>query len=516
MAYELYVAGEVSTSGYRWRATVLGLLTFACGCDGPENTARDLASAPADVPKHPAKPVAAQLANTSSAQPGTKVQRRRPTPSPQPETTDPQRTADAQLRKEQTPDASPAALELRLARRAKMVYASADFGAAFRGKIPTGEVFEVFAHVTGDARCRKPGWARVGPAAFACMQHTVISELAPRDLPVVGGNGLTPYYYARRKKNGDEAGRWRSRTALRRGDDPESFLEDDHDYAFTRRRRTRGGALLIDHTRRTIRERDVRRLKPSTFAGRDLVEHPLPEHQVLAWVYRWPGADLRERPSDRTPKALVPHHSQVMVAPDPVRHRGHNYYALTGASQVEYGDRWVRADQIRRFIGFERPEQVSEDETWLDIELTQQTLSIVHGDTPIFVTLVSSGSYRHASPQGIFRLTSKQALGDMRSRAQDDDSYYVEDVPWIQYFKGRYALHAAFWHNRFGIPVSHGCVNLSPKDALRVFAATLPSMPQGWLTIYETAQDLGTLVRLRRGHNHVEDRRRPPTLRHAK
>ncbi len=58
--------------------------------------------------------------------------------------------------------------------------------------------------------------------------------------------------------------------------------------------------------------------------------------------------------------------------------------------------------------------------------------------------------------------------------------FELRDVPWIQYFASGYALHGAYWHDVFGIPRSHGCVNLSPIDARVVFLWTDPPLPSGW------------------------------------
>jgi hypothetical protein len=58
--------------------------------------------------------------------------------------------------------------------------------------------------------------------------------------------------------------------------------------------------------------------------------------------------------------------------------------------------------------------------------------------------------------------------------------FELRDVPWIQYFASGYALHGAYWHDVFGIPRSHGCVNLSPIDARVVFRWTDPPVPEGW------------------------------------
>ena len=58
-----------------------------------------------------------------------------------------------------------------------------------------------------------------------------------------------------------------------------------------------------------------------------------------------------------------------------------------------------------------------------------------------------------------------------------DHEFELRDVPWVQYFKGGYALHAAYWHDDFGRGRSHGCVNLAPIDARYVFFWSSPTCP---------------------------------------
>lgn len=68
--------------------------------------------------------------------------------------------------------------------------------------------------------------------------------------------------------------------------------------------------------------------------------------------------------------------------------------------------------------------------------------------------------------------------GVTRRRGAGD--FELRDVPWIQYFAAGYALHGAYWHDVFGTPRSHGCINLAPVDARVVFAWTDPPVPEGW------------------------------------
>jgi lipoprotein-anchoring transpeptidase ErfK/SrfK len=69
-----------------------------------------------------------------------------------------------------------------------------------------------------------------------------------------------------------------------------------------------------------------------------------------------------------------------------------------------------------------------------------------------------------------YGVTQRRGAGDFELR----------DVPWIQYFASGYALHGAYWHDVFGTPRSHGCINLSPIDARIVFRWTDPPLPEGW------------------------------------
>jgi hypothetical protein len=80
--------------------------------------------------------------------------------------------------------------------------------------------------------------------------------------------------------------------------------------------------------------------------------------------------------------------------------------------------------------------------------------------------------------------------GDVAS----DGPYSIEDVPWVMYFQGSYALHAAFWHDAFGHMRSHGCVNMAPEDARTLFAWSDPPLPAGWHGVFSRDDASGTRV----------------------
>jgi lipoprotein-anchoring transpeptidase ErfK/SrfK len=82
----------------------------------------------------------------------------------------------------------------------------------------------------------------------------------------------------------------------------------------------------------------------------------------------------------------------------------------------------------------------------------------------------------------------------MTGTVGDDEAYSVEDVPWVQYLHLNIALHGSFWHSSYGRPKSHGCINLAPADARRLFEWTDPKMPDGWHGIAANDKNPGTLV----------------------
>jgi hypothetical protein len=124
--------------------------------------------------------------------------------------------------------------------------------------------------------------------------------------------------------------------------------------------------------------------------------------------------------------------------------------------------------------------------TWIDVSLLKQTLVAYEGTTPVFVTLVSSGidgisdpEETHATIQGRFLIHTKHVSVTM-SGDEVGGEFDLRDVPYVQYFTQGYALHAAYWHDAFGTPRSHGCINLSPLDARWLFGWTDPPVPSAW------------------------------------
>lgn len=125
-------------------------------------------------------------------------------------------------------------------------------------------------------------------------------------------------------------------------------------------------------------------------------------------------------------------------------------------------------------------------EKWIDINLTKQVLVAYEGTKAVYATLISSGEAgladhegTTATKKGIFRIHTKHISITMDSDAVGEE-FELRDVPYVQYFEDGYALHGAYWHDSFGRPKSHGCINLAPEDARRLFWWTEPQVPAGW------------------------------------
>lgn len=111
------------------------------------------------------------------------------------------------------------------------------------------------------------------------------------------------------------------------------------------------------------------------------------------------------------------------------------------------------------------------DKRVVDVDLGTQTLLACRNGTEANHFLISSGTPNgHASFDGTFYIYRRVADEEMKSPEGPfaPDFYDIKHVPWTQYFDGGAALHGAWWHNNFGHPMSHGCINIqTPTDNVK-------------------------------------------------
>ncbi len=148
---------------------------------------------------------------------------------------------------------------------------------------------------------------------------------------------------------------------------------------------------------------------------------------------------------------------------------------------------WLPADALLTTEFREDPQGYARDgRKWIEVSIKKQMLVAYEGKKPVYATLVSTGRAGMENPEtttatarGQFYIHAKHVSGTMDG-APGSDSFDLRDVPYIQYFHEGYALHAAYWHDDFGKPRSHGCVNLAPIDAAWLFDWTEPGVPDEW------------------------------------
>jgi lipoprotein-anchoring transpeptidase ErfK/SrfK len=166
--------------------------------------------------------------------------------------------------------------------------------------------------------------------------------------------------------------------------------------------------------------------------------------------------------------------------------------------------RWLKSADLRTIPKSSTlPPFAKKGAKWIDISVLNQTLVLWEGDRPVYATLVSTGkdglgdpATTHSTPTGMFRVFQKHVTTTMDSAVADHE-FELRDVPWVQYFKGGYAIHAAYWHDDFGKSRSHGCVNLSPIDARYVFFWSTPGVPEHWHGAYAgDPLEAGTMVNI--------------------
>ncbi len=127
--------------------------------------------------------------------------------------------------------------------------------------------------------------------------------------------------------------------------------------------------------------------------------------------------------------------------------------------------------------------------TWADVSIEAGTFVAYEGERPVYATLISPGRGgpplpgvptldTASTPTGDFDILGKFLTATMVSSSIS--TLIHAEVQFTQNIGGPYALHGAYWHDRFGEPKSAGCVNLSPIDSQRIFEWTEPQLPEGW------------------------------------
>lgn len=189
--------------------------------------------------------------------------------------------------------------------------------------------------------------------------------------------------------------------------------------------------------------------------------------------------------------------------PDRIAYR--LYYAsvfwVIEAVKDKQGSLWYRVPDDKRkvdcYVSAEHLHPISAEEVApisphlsikdkrLEVRLKDQVMVAYEGSKPVYMTRIASGGRfidgDYTTPVGQYITNRKRpsrhmASGDLAAPS----AYDLPGVPWVCYItKSGIAFHGTYWHNDFGKPRSHGCINLSPQASLWVYRWTSPAVPYG-------------------------------------
>ena len=125
----------------------------------------------------------------------------------------------------------------------------------------------------------------------------------------------------------------------------------------------------------------------------------------------------------------------------------------------------------------------------IEVRLNDQLVLAYEKNNLVYATRSSTGrqlrSGTYTTPDGEYitfhkRPTRHMATGDIASNGFD-----LPGVPWVLYItKKGISFHGTYWHNDYGRPRSHGCINLTPQAAKWLFRWTTPTVPSDKEFVY--------------------------------
>jgi len=137
---------------------------------------------------------------------------------------------------------------------------------------------------------------------------------------------------------------------------------------------------------------------------------------------------------------------------------------------------------------------------WIEVDLSEQKLWAREGGGIFLESRISSGLPWTPTPQGVFNIWIKLRATKMEG-GEGKYYYYLPNVPYVMFFQNAqvpgwkgYGLHGTYWHNDFGRPHSHGCVNLPTEIAKQLYYWVTPVTPEGKNMVYADEANPGTKI----------------------
>lgn len=190
---------------------------------------------------------------------------------------------------------------------------------------------------------------------------------------------------------------------------------------------------------------------------------------------------VRGGPSTSSPIVAKLRTGIVLKVSEKIEAEGRTWYKIIFDEWLRYPDRvtsdwYVAADYVKA-ISTDGEILLTRDSPTttkrIVVDRSEQMLYAYEGDTLFMTATTSTGLKTTPTPRGVFTIYKKTPSRYMQGplpNINSDDYYDLPGVPWNLYFtEGGAVIHGAYWHNAFGTPYSHGCVNLTVAEAYTLY-----------------------------------------------
>ena len=146
---------------------------------------------------------------------------------------------------------------------------------------------------------------------------------------------------------------------------------------------------------------------------------------------------------------------------------------------------YIRGDHMRLLT----PEELaplspdlSLDDKRIEVRLEDQMVLAYEKNNLVFATRASTGARlrrgNYTTPDGEFKTFHKRPTRHMANGDIAASGFDLPGVPWVLYITEKgISFHGTYWHNDYGRPRSHGCINVTPQAAKWLYRWTLPNVP---------------------------------------
>lgn len=297
--------------------------------------------------------------------------------------------------------------------------------------------------------------------AFRNLNRGISSGIQKQTIPWLGRTVYSLRYYRSPTTASDELGYYITDTAVKVYKTAIGEPRDDHNPLWLR---TDDGWIHSTYVQpvQDVKNEPVWDIPANGF----LAEVTVP------WTQAWSNKDGKLKRAYRFYYAST--HWVSLVSKDDY---GYVWYRVV--DDLKGGYYYVLAEHLRRLPAQELTPITPEiQDKQIVIHLDEQRLLAYENGRVVMAARVSTGLFEGDTPKGEFRVERKQPSRHMAADESRGNGFDLPGVPWVSFISWTgVSMHGTYWHNDFGEPRSHGCINLSPQAARWIYRWTSPIVP---------------------------------------